>query len=450
MIKRSITIVAIGLAVGAALFVAGDARCERNPTRNVDPCAGRRTRAAGSAQLRIPAGGSLDDLIASLQSRWRRVPDDHDSWATLGLAYVQQAKVTVDSDATTRGPTARWRRSLEIDDTDNFLAYAGLSALASARHDFAAARDFAEHGLEINAYSAILYGALSDAELQLGNYDAAFAAVQRMVDLSPDMASLSRASYTWELRGNVDEARRLMQRALADAPTAADRAFALVHLGGLAFDEGDANAALRPLPRGARRVAVGRVGAGRARQGPRPRSARPRPPSTTTRPSSPVRPSPATSSSTRDCWSRSAEPTRPTSSTRCSTPRSSCSLPTESKPTPPRRCSTSTAATSTAALADAERGIASRPFIVMHDAYAWALHAAGRDAEALAAIDRAMALGHAQRAVPLPRRNDHAVARRHRPRQDGADHRARRSTRRSIRSRGRGHAGRWHRSEAAP
>ena len=134
--------------------------------------------------------------------------------------------------------------SLDLDDTDNYLAYAGLAALASARHDFANAKSYAERGLEINPYSAILYGALSDAETQLGNYDAAFAAAQRMVTLSPDTASLARASYTWELRGDVGQATALMQRALDDAPTAADRAFALFYLGELAFNNGDPATAL--------------------------------------------------------------------------------------------------------------------------------------------------------------------------------------------------------------
>ena len=82
------------------------------------------------------------------------------------------------------------------------------------------ARSYAEQGLAINSYSALLYGALSDAELQLGEYDAAFASIQTMVDLSPDTASLSRASYAWELRGDIDQARALMRacpRRCADA-----------------------------------------------------------------------------------------------------------------------------------------------------------------------------------------------------------------------------------------
>jgi tetratricopeptide (TPR) repeat protein len=186
---------------------------------------------------------SLTDLIARLQERLQVLPDDAGSWALLGLAYVQQAKLTADPSYYPRADEAL-ARAVAFGDDENHLAFAGLSALASARHEFEAAATYARRGLEINEYNALLWGALGDAELQLGNYDEAFRSVQRMVDLSPDAASLSRASYTWELRGDVARATQLMQRTLDDAPTPADEAFALVHLGELAFNSGDPNTAL--------------------------------------------------------------------------------------------------------------------------------------------------------------------------------------------------------------
>ena len=46
-----------------------------------------------------------------------------------------------------------------------------------------------------------------------------------------------------------------------------------------------------------------------------------------------------------------------------------------------------------AALSNAERGIKTRPFLIMQDAYAWALHVNGRDGEALAIEQQALQLG---------------------------------------------------------
>jgi len=184
-----------------------------------------------------PPAATLDGLIAQLQTRLDAVPLDHVAWSTLGIAYVQQARVTADPSLYPRAEGAL-DESLAVEPDDNFLAYAGLSSLASARHDFTAAKDFAEQGLAINLFSPILYGALSDAEVQLGNYAAARAAVDQMLRLSPDTSSYSRSSYLAELNGDIAFATAQMTEALDGAGSPTDRAFALTILGDLAFNSG--------------------------------------------------------------------------------------------------------------------------------------------------------------------------------------------------------------------
>lgn len=198
---------------------------------------------AGDPVTVSPAGAGVDDTIAALQARVRRIPGDQVALATLGLAYVQKATVAVDP-AYYPKAEAVLRRSLEIDEAENFTAAAGMAALAAARHDFELAREWAQRGLDINGSNPTLYGALVDALTQLGRYDEAFAATQKMVDLRPDTASLARVSYSWELRGNVTEAQANMRRALEDATTAADRAFTRYQLGQLALHAGDPVVAL--------------------------------------------------------------------------------------------------------------------------------------------------------------------------------------------------------------
>ena len=217
MTKKSTMLAAVSFLLGTMLVIASAV----GVTKSMRSSPGGVRDVLRSGDPQIPRGKELNDLVTSLQLRLTKVPKDHVAWATLGLAYVQMAKVTVDPSYYPRAEAAL-ARSQEVSPKDNYLAFAGLSALASARHDFFKARDFANEGLSTNPFSAVLYGALSDAELQLGRYDEAAAAVQRMVDLAPDTASLSRASYTWELRGNTDEARRLMQRALDDAGNASE------------------------------------------------------------------------------------------------------------------------------------------------------------------------------------------------------------------------------------
>jgi tetratricopeptide (TPR) repeat protein len=101
--------------------------------------------------------------------------------------------------------------SLEANGDDNYLADAGLAAVAAARHDFPTAERHALSGLNINPVNATLWGVLSDAQIQLGKYDEGFASVERMVALVPDIASITRAAYAAELTGDGDEAARLGQ-----------------------------------------------------------------------------------------------------------------------------------------------------------------------------------------------------------------------------------------------
>ena len=51
---------------------------------------------AGAVAFTGPAASSLDDAIGSLQTRLRVEPADWRALASLGLAYVQQARVTAD------------------------------------------------------------------------------------------------------------------------------------------------------------------------------------------------------------------------------------------------------------------------------------------------------------------------------------------------------------------
>ncbi|PYC76263.1 hypothetical protein C7C46_22555 [Streptomyces tateyamensis] len=76
--------------------------------------------------------------------------------------------------------------------------------------------------------------------------------MQHMVDLRPGTPSLARASYAWELRGDVAAATENMKRALDDANTPADRAFTLYHLAQLALDSGDQKTALAHAEEGLR------------------------------------------------------------------------------------------------------------------------------------------------------------------------------------------------------
>lgn len=207
---------------------------------------------AAAVSTTAPAGSPSDSLsrsIAAAQAALQRKPDDAVAWATLGAQYVEQARVTADPSYYPKSQEAL-ERSLSITPDGNDLALTGQGALANARHEFSAAADHARAALAVNAYSATAHGVLADALTQLGDYDGATAAVQQMLDLKPGVASFTRASYDLELHGNVDAARRVLQQALAAATDPGDKAYCHTYLGELAFSTGDLDGAEREYEAG--------------------------------------------------------------------------------------------------------------------------------------------------------------------------------------------------------
>lgn len=194
--------------------------------------------AAGSAPSAPQASvDSLTRNIEMTQATVRAAPNDYQAWATLGLDYVQQAKITVNP-AYYPKATGALATSLRLHHANNYVAMAGEAALNAAEHRFRAAKRWAERGLRIDPNSATLYGALDDADTQLGHYGQAFAAVRRMNDLQPGIPAFTRAEYVYELRGDIASATRIMHTALAQASEPSDKAFIDYYLGQLAFNNG--------------------------------------------------------------------------------------------------------------------------------------------------------------------------------------------------------------------
>jgi tetratricopeptide (TPR) repeat protein len=202
---------------------------------------------AGAPAAAAPASPTqeLDAYVRRTTTHLAQVPGDWHSWAALGMAHVQLARIGFDP-AHYPQAEAALDRSLAEEPTGNAAALTGLGALAAARHQFSAALGYARRAVAADGYSADAYGVLTDAYVELGRYPEARAAVQHMLDLRPDTGSFGRASYLFELAGDIPRATELMQRALDLAADPGDTTFALQHLGELALSQGDlAGAATR-------------------------------------------------------------------------------------------------------------------------------------------------------------------------------------------------------------
>ncbi|MFJ8192446.1 tetratricopeptide repeat protein [Streptomyces sp. NPDC096094] len=210
---------------------------------------GRGVVAAG-----VPRGGpgmangvGLDAGVPALQARLRSQPRDFGGWATLGLAYVEQARTDGDPSRYPRAEKAL-ERSLELE-PGNDQALAGRAALAAARHDFADALAYADRALKANPYNERALCSRVDALVELGRYDDAARAADTADTRRPGVPVFTRYAYVRELRGEVNAARRVLEQALAGASAPADVAYVATQLGRLAWNQGDHPAALRHYAR---------------------------------------------------------------------------------------------------------------------------------------------------------------------------------------------------------
>jgi len=225
---------------GAVLFTSGDAS---GPPQAVTPL-----EIDVSEQANATA---LASSITALQDRLRDLPEDFSSWSALGYAYVAQARATADP---SYYPRAEEAFALVIAGRpDDANALAGMGALANARHEFAAGRDLAMQAVAADPFDSTAKGVLADAQLELGEYEAALVTLQEMVDLRPGVASFTRVSYTYELRGDLEGANYALDRALAISADPSDASFSLFHLGELAFNSGDYDLAAQHFGEGLRR-----------------------------------------------------------------------------------------------------------------------------------------------------------------------------------------------------
>lgn len=189
-----------------------------------------------------PVPATLAATIETLEARVEASPDDLSALQSLAVAYVRRAIESGDPALyDLAGRTLDQADELAPDEPATLIA---RGTLALSLHEFEEARELGERARQAAPSSASALAVLVDAEVELGDYDAAAEVLQQMVDLRPDLAALSRVSYLRELTGDLPGAIQAMgqaERAGAGAPF--DEASVAALLGDLHLDVGDLDAA---------------------------------------------------------------------------------------------------------------------------------------------------------------------------------------------------------------
>jgi tetratricopeptide (TPR) repeat protein len=140
-----------------------------------------------------------------------------EAYNALALALSRRARETSEIKFYSLAEEAL-KKSFEIS-SENFDGARIRVWVLLGKHEFTAAR---EEALKLNKKmpdDIMVYGFLTDANIELGNYKEAEGAAQMMLDLRPgNLPGLTRAAYLRELFGDVEGALDLMNMALQSTP----------------------------------------------------------------------------------------------------------------------------------------------------------------------------------------------------------------------------------------
>ncbi|MER7303943.1 tetratricopeptide repeat protein [Streptomyces griseoluteus] len=246
--RTLLTVAAAGAAAGVALTLLPREAQQRAPHRPPAPAPGPQARALTAVTTGVPAAlPDLTELITRQESAVRARPADARAWAVLGLAYVARANRTADAADLPRAERALGT-SLKALATKNTEALAGMTALANARRDFAAAKRYGEQALKLTPKRWSAYPPLIDAYNGLGDYTAARNTLDKLMALRTAPADrpavMARASAVYRDRGWREDAMAQLTDAAAAAGTPAEQAAYRAGVGQLAWERGDLTDAL--------------------------------------------------------------------------------------------------------------------------------------------------------------------------------------------------------------
>ena len=144
-------------------------------------------------------------------------PKDFEAYNALALALSRRARETSDVKFYAQAEETL-QKSFEVS-ADNFDGQRIQVWLLLGKHEFTAALDAAKKLNRKMPDDVMLYGFLTDANVELGNYREAETAAQWMLDLKPgNTPGLTRTAYLRELYGDIEGSLELMNMAYQSTP----------------------------------------------------------------------------------------------------------------------------------------------------------------------------------------------------------------------------------------
>jgi tetratricopeptide (TPR) repeat protein len=204
-------------------------------------CCSAPLRAAPAAAVPAPAVATdspADRAIRVAEMAISREPRQSRVYIDLAQAYMRKARASGDAGYYGRAETAV-RHALQLQ-PGSVVGLRTLAWIQTGKHEFRDALATAERLRAQLPNDPLVQGLIGDAALELGEYQRAEDAWQKMLELQPGLASYSRAAYLRELYGDLRGATALQTQAV-QAGSANDPeplAWCLVQLGNVHFNQG--------------------------------------------------------------------------------------------------------------------------------------------------------------------------------------------------------------------
>jgi tetratricopeptide (TPR) repeat protein len=198
------------------------------------------TTAAVTMTELSPAAQSITEARKAIADK----PTQAAGYNLLATALIRRAQETSDVSFYAQAEDAA-KKSLELS-PNNFEAEKIQVSILLGKHEYPAALETAKALNKKVPDDVMVYGLLTDANTELGNYNDAVIAAQWMLNLRPgNLPALIRAARLRELTGDAEGAFELMDMAYQSTPPteSAERAEILTRMGHLRLTSGSTGAA---------------------------------------------------------------------------------------------------------------------------------------------------------------------------------------------------------------
>ena len=185
----------------------------------------------------------VDQQILRAQQLIARMPNRADGYNQLAAAFMQKARETGNF-ALNANAESEINRSLSVE-KENYDALKLLGKLQLTYHRFSEALATARQAQKVRTDDHDVWGQITDALVELGDYREAVKSAQFMMDLRPDSSSYARVSYLRSLHGDTEGAIQAMVTAVKAANPNDPEAIAWcrTHLGDELMNAGKSNEA---------------------------------------------------------------------------------------------------------------------------------------------------------------------------------------------------------------